>query len=190
MKHFVILLSLFTLALSLTVRNGIAKEIPQSFLDFKLGMTLSDFQKNNPDAKKINAYDFNDIKVILKGMEVYFIKKRATDDGKKVNIKCGFYKGACAVIEVGYRDTVYYQDILDSLEKKYGRATSNKSEEIYEEDNKLIKSEILELTPAIDVKKIDFWDFPSCLFYLAYLKGSQDAVLTFADKKVQNILKK
>lgn len=83
MKHFIILLSLLALALPLTVRSGIAKEIPQSFLDFKLGMTLSDFQKNNPDAKKINASDFEDIKVILKGMDVYIIKKRATDDGKK-----------------------------------------------------------------------------------------------------------
>ena len=109
---------------------------------------------------------------------------------KKVDIKCGFYKGACAVIEVGYRYTVYYQDILDSLEKKYGRATSNKSEEIYEEDKKLIKSEKFELLPLIDVKYIDCWDFPTCLFYLTYLKGSQDTVLTFADKKVQNILKK
>ena len=83
MKHFVILLSLFSLAFSLTVRSGFAKEIPQSFLDFKLGMTLSEFQKNNPDAKKINASDFEDIKVTLKGMEVYFIKKRAIGDGKK-----------------------------------------------------------------------------------------------------------
>jgi hypothetical protein len=170
----------FIVLLNFSISAFSQKETPDSFLDFKLGMTLQDFQKKNTDASAELSIDDHLININMKDMTFYVVK-RVTNTCKKVFVDCGFYNNTLAIIGVRYRCDIFFSDISDTLEAKYGPYSSSEIKEWIEDKNNYSPDKNYNVN-------IVSWETKSSILYLRFTKEPSYAELIYVDKAVQNKL--
>ncbi|MFW5852104.1 MAG: hypothetical protein ACOCWB_07770 [Bacteroidota bacterium] len=149
---------------------------PNSFLTFKLGMTLTDFQTQNTDARE-GSYWVLFSEIHTQGMKVYSVN-RQTSSGDKVKIDCCFYNDKLAVISIEYDGWQSGKAILDALKGKYGTYTSYDAFTWQDPLNKMSRK-----TEEV------IWLKGNNILKFFYTQELGMVELVFADKAVQDILK-
>jgi len=150
--------------------------IPVSFLNFKLGTKLKDFNLKYPD-KIPTDYGwwilFGSVIEYSGFNPVYKFDSLQTKSGDKVKIYLSFYNNNLALITVAYDNGLFAaKDVLTALRNKYGRETSS----YYYDQTDQIQNYV--------------WKNSSSIMNYQYIENLGDLRILIADKGVQNLLKK
>lgn len=150
-------------------------ETPNSFLDIKLGTSLTDFLSKNPNARELSrvAGELVDSNISTRGMDVYVIN-RTTSSGDNVRIACYFYNNTLAIIAVTYSGWQRRDDFMDALQNRFGRHTSSR-----------VVSGRDPFANANRTTEIVYWTTNSYVLNFLHTREIGSVRLIFADRAVQ-----
>jgi len=155
--------------------------VPDNFLGFKLGTSISEFKSKHPNIPQ-QASDFYTLDLSLMGCGIYFdgmdrpyvIDNLETKSGDEVEMSIFFYNNILCAIYVEYKNGLFAVDkVFAAFKDKYGAPSVSKENPDYQ--NTIIY----------------YWVADNCALNLLYKSNTGDLFLVFADKKVQkDIIKK
>jgi hypothetical protein len=158
------------------ISDSIAKiPVPDNFLDFKLGTSISSFKSKYPSINQQTS-DFYTLDLSLMGCGIYFddmdrpyIINAKTKSGEKVEMSIFFYDAKLCAIYVEYKNGVFSVDkVFAAFKDKYGAPTFS------------------EVNVNYYNTKSYYWFAESCTLNLLYKSDIGNLFLVFADKNVQN----
>ena len=149
---------------------------PNSFLNIKLGTSLTNFKSSYPEIS-LDLFGYFQTNISISGMEVYSLNK-TTSSGDEVKIYCCFYDDLLSVIAVQYSDFQSGKDLLIALKGKYGQFTSYNSFKWKDFMNGETRT-----------TETFYWKKSTCILNFLYTYDIGIAQLVFADKFVQQKIK-
>jgi hypothetical protein len=152
-----------------------------SFKDFKLGMSKEALLKLHPeivnDSIKFDWHFPYHSEIQYDYMNGFQIDKFEMSSGNKINLKLGIYKDRLALIELEYGIFQSFNELLDALVSKYGKALKVESGQYYD----ILKGSYVNATNI-------YWKSQNYTLNLSGKDGSQVRII-YSDDLIQKEIK-